>query len=384
MNAQIPFRRASTGLGPGDPFPHLAPRTQSRPRFAVDTLAGRYIVLCLYGSAAHPGARRALETVIRRRVLFDDARASFFGVSVDPADESEGRVRDTLPGLRFVLDLDEAVSRACGALSAAPDAQGRKAFRQAWIVVDPTLHVLATFPFAGPDGTEGHDAVLDFVERLAPPADYAGFEIPAPVLLLPNVFEPDLCRHLIGLYDAEDRAESGVMRNGVGVIDAGFKKRRDHTIEDPGLIQEIQVRIMRRVVPEIARLFFMRITRMERYLVGCYAVEDGGHFAPHRDNSQSITAHRRFAVSINLNGAFEGGTVSFPEYNLRGYKAPPGWAVVFPANILHAVGRVTAGRRYAFLPFVYDEAGAQIRQHNLAAAEAAPAAERALPQASPA
>ena len=307
---------------------------------------------------------------MRHRALFDDVRASFFAVSIDPADEAEGRVRDTLPGLRFAFDFDEAVSRACGALSAVPGAEGRKAFQQVWIVVDPTLHVLATFPFAGPDGTECHEAVLNFVERLPSPGDYAGLEIPAPVLLLPNVFEPDLCRHLIELYDADDRAESGVMRNGIGVIDAGFKKRRDHTIDDPGLIQEIQVRIMRRVVPEIARLFFMRISRMERYLIGCYAAEDGGHFAPHRDNSQSITAHRRFAVSINLNGDFTGGSVSFPEYNLRGYKAPPGWAVVFPANILHAVSQVTAGRRYAFLPFVYDDAGAQIRLQNLTASAA--------------
>ena len=103
---------------------------------------------------------------------------------------------------------------------------------------------------------------------------------------------------------------------------------------------------------------------------------ESSHFAAHRDNSQDITAHRRFAVSINLTDAFEGGAVSFPEYNLRGYKAPPGWAVVFPANILHAVGRVTGGRRYAFLPFVYDDAGAQIRQRNLAAM-----ASQAAPQA---
>ena len=376
MNAQTPFRRVSQALSPGDPFPHMAPRIQGRPKFAIDTLAGRYIVLCFHGSAADPAGRRALEALMRRRAFFDDVRASAFGVSVDPSDESAGRVRDAVPGLRFVFDFDEALSRRCGALPAAGTANGPTPYRQFWMVVDPTLRVLATFPFAGPDGAETHDRVLDFVERLPPPGDFAGFEIPAPVLILPNVFEPDLCRHLVGLYDAGDRAQSGVMRGGVGVVDGNMKRRRDYELEDQGLIQEIQIRIMRRVVPEIDRLFFMRITRMERYLVGCYAAEDGGHFAAHRDNSQEITAHRRFAVSINLTDAFEGGAVSFPEYNLRGYKAPPGWAVVFPANILHAVGRVTGGRRYAFLPFVYDDAGAQIRQRNLAAM-----ASQAAPQA---
>ena len=112
---------------------------------------------------------------------------------------------------------------------------------------------------------------------------------------------------------------------------------------------------------------------MERYIVGCYAAEDDAHFRPHRDNGPGLTAHRRFAVSINLTDDFDGGEVSFPEYSSRGIKAPQGWAVVFPAAILHAVSKVTYGRRYAFLPFVYDETGAQIRDAELARYHAAQA-----------
>ncbi|MEZ5765196.1 MAG: hypothetical protein R3D69_13725 [Xanthobacteraceae bacterium] len=146
---------------------------------------------------------------------------------------------------------------------------------------------------------------------MPPPANFAGFEIPAPVLVLPNVFDPDLCRRLIALYDADGGTESGVHRNGKGVYDHSFKRRRDYSVEDPMLKTEIQQKIVRRVVPEIAKLFFMNITRMERYIVGCYAAEDHAHFRPHRDNSQGLTEHRRFAVSINLNADFEGGEVSF-------------------------------------------------------------------------
>ena len=165
------------------------------------------------------------------------------------------------------------------------------------------------------------------------------------MLVLPNVFEPSLCRHLIKLYDAQGGTDSGVMRDDSGVIDHSFKSRKDYTIEDQDLCQVLLGRIARRVVPEIRKLFFMEITRMERYIIGCYAAEDHGHFQPHRDNGPGLTEHRRFAVSINLNSGFEGGAVRFPEYNLRGIKAPPGWAVVFPCAILHAVSPVTAGRR---------------------------------------
>ena len=103
---------------------------------------------------------------------------------------------------------------------------------------------------------------------------------------------------------------------------------------------------------------------MERYIVACYSAEDGGHFQAHRDNTTKGTAHRRFAVSINLNAEFEGGEVNFPEYGPRSFKPPPGGAVVFSCSLLHAVSKVTSGRRYAFLPFLYDDAAARVREQN--------------------
>jgi predicted 2-oxoglutarate/Fe(II)-dependent dioxygenase YbiX len=174
---------------------------------------------------------------------------------------------------------------------------------------------------------------------------FAGIEIPAPVLVIPNVFEPELCQHLIGLYETHGGEESGFMREidgkTVAVHDPGHKRRKDYTIEDEGLRRQIQHRIHRRVNPEIEKVHFFRPTRMERYIVSCYAAEDGGHFRAHRDNTTKGTAHRRYAVSINLNSDFEVGEVSFPEYSPRSYKAPPGGAVVFSCPLLHAVSRVT-------------------------------------------
>ena len=352
-------------LAPGDPFPWVRQRTASLPRFAVDALAGRYIVLCFFGSAGDPRGRGAIEAMQRHRALFDDQRACFFGISVDPEDEAQGRVCDIVPGVRFLWDFDASVSRQCGAVpDGTPDPGRPTPYDQVWIVVDPTLHVLATVRFG--DAPSDHDAVFALVRTLPPPERFAGFEIPAPVLVLPNVFDAKLCRHLVGLYDADGGSESGVHRAGAGVHDHAFKRRKDFTIEDNGLVRHLQGLIARRVAPEIARLFFMQITRMERYIVGCYSAEDGGHFRPHRDNGPGLTAHRRFAVSINLTEDFDGGAVSFPEYSPRGLKAPAGWCVVFPCAILHMVSRVTRGRRYAFLPFVYDETGARIRQSELA------------------
>jgi predicted 2-oxoglutarate/Fe(II)-dependent dioxygenase YbiX len=209
---------------------------------------------------------------------------------------------------------------------------------------------------------------MALLDSLPPPDRYAGIDVMAPILFLPRVFEPALCRHLIGLYEAQGGEESGFMREiggkTMGITDPGFKRRKDYNIEDRDLISALQARFLRRVVPEIAKVHQFKVTRMERYIVSCYAAEDGGHFSAHRDNTTKGTAHRRFAVSVNLNDDFEGGEVNFPEYGPRSFKAPPGGAVVFSCSLLHKVSKVTKGRRFAFLPFLYDDAAARLRQEN--------------------
>src|SRR3546814_20819717 len=75
------------------------------------------------------------------------------------------------------------------------------------------------------------------------------------------------------------------------------------------------------------------------------------YFRPHRDNTTKGTAHRRFAVTLNLNAdEFEGGELRFPEFGPHLYKPPTGGAVVFSCSLLHEAMPVTKGRRYVFLP----------------------------------
>jgi len=351
-------------LSPGDHAPWFHQRSTSNERYAFDTAAGRYIVLCFYGTAADQRSRDALAMVAANR-MFDDQRACFFGVSLDPSDERERRVRESMPGIRFFWDFDGQISRLYGVAptDAAPGAQNVR-LRRSWVVLDPTLRVLAIFPFDQGD----HSEVFAYLERLSPPERFAGIEVQAPVLILPNVFEPEFCRQLIALYDAQGGEESGFMREVDGKTvpsyDHGRKRRKDIVITDPELIRQTQLRVRRRIKPEIMKVHQFDATRMERYIVGCYTAEDGGHFRAHRDNTTKGTAHRRFAVSINLNEEFTGGEISFPEYGPRSFKMPPGGAVVFSCSLLHEVSKVTSGRRYAFLPFLYDDAAAKIREAN--------------------
>lgn len=354
-------------LTPGDPAPNFIQRSVANPRYTLDSAAGRYLVLCFFGRATDGHAQAALKAVYGRPDIFNDDRASFFGVSSDPEDEESGRVANRLPGYRHFWDFDLTASRLYGVVArdTSPTA-GPVELARKWVVIDPTMRVLAAIPFRQ-DGSD-LDEVMALLDSLPPPERHAGIEIMAPILFLPRVFEPELCRHLIGLYDAYGGEESGFMREiggkTMGITDPDFKRRKDYTIEDKELISALQARFVRRVVPEIAKVHQYKVTRMERYIVSCYAAEDGGHFSAHRDNTTRGTAHRRFAVSVNLNDDFDGGEVSFPEYGPRSFKAPAGGAVVFSCALLHKVSKVTTGRRLAFLPFLYDDAAARIREEN--------------------
>jgi predicted 2-oxoglutarate/Fe(II)-dependent dioxygenase YbiX/peroxiredoxin len=358
--------RSFVNLGPGDPAPWFKGRTQSNPRYSFDTAAGRYLILCFFGSAAEPQGAASLKAAIAHRKLFDDRRFCFFGVSNDPRDEAEHRVADAIPGMRYFHD-DGAIGRAYGALplDANPGESGL-AIRCFWLVLDPTMRIMKFVAFEK-DGSD-RETLFRYLAALPGPEKFAGFEVAAPILVLPNVFEPAFCKMLIQLYEKHGGEESGFMREIDGktmlVNDHSHKRRRDYVIADEKIIAQTRDRVRRRVTPEILKVHQFKVTRMERYIVCCYAAEDEAHFHAHRDNTTKGTAHRRFAVSINLNDAFEGGEVSFPEYGPRGYKPPPGGAVVFSGSLLHAVSKVTEGRRFAFLPFLYDDAAAKIREEN--------------------
>ena len=342
-------------LMPGDPAPWFrAPALGGSPTYVFDTAAGRPILLLFFGTAAEEQSAAALSLVQAKRALFDDEHACFFGVTVDPSDAAQGRIAQQLPGLRFFLDYDRAVSSLYGA-----DA-GEGRYRPHWLLLDRTLRVAGMFPI---DAGAAALAALEAAAK-APPLPAM-----APVLVVPNIFEPQLCRHLISLYEKSGGEESGFMREVDGktvmLTDPSHKRRRDHLIEDRPLQQQLALRVRRRLNPMIARAFQFEATRMERYIVACYDAEQGGHFRPHRDNTTRGTAHRRFAVTINLNaGDFDGGDLRFPEFGPATYRAPTGGAVVFSCSMLHEATPVTRGTRYAFLPFLYDEAAAELREAN--------------------
>jgi len=249
----------------------------------------------------------------------------------------------------FLADIDGAIARRCGAQAART------------IVLDPMLRCVANIPFDHPNG---HARMLAAVLAALPEVDgHAGVPLLAPALIIPRVFEFAFCEQLVRFYEEMGGADSGFLLDRAGktqtVID-----RRDLVIAEPTLRDAIRERVVHRLVPEIERYFAFRATRMDRYMVSCYAAEHGGHFSRHRDNMNAGARHRKFAASINLNRDYEGCELVFPEFGQRRYVAPCGGAIVFSCGALHQVTPVTRGRRYAFIPFLYGEEEATARLAN--------------------
>ncbi len=336
------------------PTPFTAP-THARPDFAFGSLGGLFILMAFLPEPG-PARERAAAAITLHRHLFDDQTWAMFGVIRDSADF--GAQTPLLPGIRYFHDPAGEIARHF-ALETGPGAT-----EPHWVLLDPMMRVMSSWPI------ERAERAFAEVRRHNDVEGHAGVPQHAPVLIVPRVFEPEFCRDLIEVYRKDGGGVSGVMRDiggkTVGVVD-DFKKRRDATIEDETLKLLIQRKIRARLLPQITKAMMFNATRMERYIVARYDAADGGYFRPHRDNTTRATAHRQFACSINLNAEeFEGGDLRFPEFGRRTYRPPTGGAVIFSCALLHEATPVTRGTRFAFLPFFYDDASAEIRQRNLA------------------
>ena len=326
-------------LTPGETAPWFTARTASSPEFVFDTAAGRY-VLMLFLPVEEDGRHAALSVLSENQRLFDDAKASCFVVVRDA--ETAATAQD-MRGLRWFLDLDMAISRRFDA-----EAPG-------WLLLDPTLRVM------GWGKIELGPGVMKTLARLPAPQDHAGVPMSAPVLIAPRIFEPELCQALVALHAADGGRFTGVMRDVNGrteqVMD-DLKRRRDVLIADPDLRRAIVERLERRLFPLVRLSLGFYATEVERHVVSCYDAADGGVFRPHRDNTTEATAARQFACSINLNNDFDGGDLRFAEYGPATYRPPLGGAAVFSCGLMHEATPVTQGRRYAYLPFLYNAEGA--------------------------
>jgi len=174
----------------------------------------------------------------------------------------------------------------------------------------------------------------------------------APVLQIPDLLPPELCRRIIAAW--EDKHHEGAVSSGSSenFYDHSKKRNQEHVISDRALLRDITFLLIRRLGPELAKVFAYHLPyRFENFIVLGYEVERQDFFGLHRDRYRPEHP-RRFAMSLNLNDDYDGGTLRFPEYSDRHYRPPVGGACVFSCSLLHEAFPVTRGRRLAMTTFI--------------------------------
>jgi predicted 2-oxoglutarate/Fe(II)-dependent dioxygenase YbiX len=242
--------------------------------------------------------------------------------------------------VEVLVDHDGAVSARYGVADKA-----------AAYVLDPNLRVLGMLEPGDGELASAHvQALLGAV-----------LPVLAPVLLVPNVLSADACAWLIDLWATQGSVDTGIEVTREGrreeAVHGGYKRRRDHTVTDPAVSARLAGTLGRALMPELRKAFAYHATRFEGFKIGCYDAATGGFFRAHRDNLSPATAHRQFALTLNLNDDYDGGELRFPEYGPHLYRPPAGGALVFSCSLLHEVLDVTRGRRFVLLSFLYGDEG---------------------------
>lgn len=337
----------------GEPAPWFKASTHTTEVLNFHTVAGRPVILSFLGQIGSEEYKLHLSEMASVMDRLSSFELQFYCVSSVPILHRSTGERD--PYVFHDPKMEIAQSYGINELSDAHV-----------FVMDERLRVIVSAPLVlGCTETIEHE----ISKALSAEVDSDLCTRFAPALVVPRVFESDFCSCLIDYYDNRGGEASGFMRD-VGGQTLLFKNprhkvRRDAIVEDERLRNNCRRRVISTLIPEIKRVFQFDATRIERYVVACYDSKERGHFSRHRDNTTLGTAHRQFAVSVNLNtGEYDGGELRFPEFGTRLYQAPPGGAIVFSCSLLHEARPVTKGKRYAFLPFLYNEGAAGIRQES--------------------
>jgi hypothetical protein len=311
---------------------------------ADDRVAGHPILLAF---CSGPGLEA---TVACLEALGRDAAASgstFVAmVPCSPAEIGGWPPGGSLP-CRVLTDRDGAIFAAYGIDRGPP--------RPPVVVVLDPAHRVALIG----DGADRSalQAALGDDARPAPGRQAARLAAHPPVLLLPRVLSPADREFLIAAFHRPLSVWStdGFTNEGFRHETGDFKVRHagsygnmtEMIVQDRALQRFLDARLLRRVVPQIAKAFQATVTRREGYRIVCYGAGEHGSLAPHRDNVPQANAHRRFTFTVNLNApAYEGGELRFPEYGDQLYAVRAGTAVVWSAALLHEVLPVTAGQRF--------------------------------------
>lgn len=336
-------------LGMGDVAPPCVLTTPDGKTIDLrgDDVAGSPLVIAFWPRFESDAVKAAAASLAAMLPALEGEGAWVFAVTLANARAAS----EAKPPVPVLLDRDGKVFAAYGA--------GTRD-QPTTVVLRQNNHVYAVLK-GEPVGQA--ELALSAVRRLVAERRTAPVPHP-PILVMPDVLSAEDCRRLIQVYETRGKSfvEPGHGEDQMTtdykmrIPEYGRGDRIDHWIVDKDTAGFIDGRLASRLFPEIRKAFQYPVTRRERMRIGCYTGSRGGETHGHRDDSEVISAHRRFAMSINLNSEeFEGGALRFAEYGDQQYRPATGAAIVFSSSILHEALEVRSGRRFVLLAFLFGD-----------------------------
>ncbi|MGL5509035.1 MAG: redoxin domain-containing protein [Microcoleaceae cyanobacterium] len=345
----------------GDHAPHFRLANTENDFTILKSQVGQPILLIFYASDKFPQCQEVLLNIGNIVSILEKFNVKVLAISTDsPAVRKNFAEQTKLPFV-FLSDPKYEVSNLYGVVS-HDQPTSQIIYHRIIFLLDANLRVINIYHVE--DILPCLLELINDLETIKQVEPHL-ISMQAPVLLIPQVFPLDFCQELINIWHT-DNAESGFMKavgnQTVGYINHNHKIRNDHFVQDEKLLVRINNYIADRIIPEVNKAYNYRITRQESYRIAGYDSQVGGFFKPHRDNTTGGTAHRRWAMSLNLNSdQYEGGYLRFPEYSPHFYKPETGDAVIFSCSLLHEATRVTSGFRFVLLNFFYGDREAEAR-----------------------
>jgi predicted 2-oxoglutarate/Fe(II)-dependent dioxygenase YbiX len=341
--------QTSRTLAVGDIAPNFALPDEFGRRVVLDgdDVAGHFTVLIFTDGTRAEETQAQLQSFAAAAAAFDGRSVQVFSIA---------RTASLPPGVAWLWPRLADADGQCHAAFLGGAAGGVTT-----IVLAPNRHVIAVL-----NGREAQaERALAAIEQAAALRRPAMVNTPhPPVLIVPDVLSPADCQYLMRVFAEQGEFVAQTQHGAampardykVRVPEYGRRDRIDHFIINADTSELIHSRFRTRLFPEIKKAYQYEITRYEPYRIGCYEGERGGELHGHRDNTLPMVAHRRFAVSVNLNShEFEGGELRFPEFGDEVYRPESGAAIAFSCSMLHEAMHVTRGRRLVLLAFLGGE-----------------------------
>ena len=312
----------------GERLPRLVLQDERFKSFDLNHLIGKPVVLFYFLSIHHPFCVELLNIIQSKIHQFREKGVAIIAISPNAAiDLYEGAKKLNLV-FPLLADPEFQAAKALGiALIANVGPKEAIEVRRSTFILDSTLRIRKQY---SPKETKSHVLqILEELETELPEMQAYLVKAHAPVLWIPDVIEPGLCKEIVSRNNLESPFNS-----------------------------YIDKRLYERVVPEVLKAFYFKPKKRKTPSIEIYSPHNQGPSKLLRVHAQESEITYQYVMMISLNTPDEdyiGGGLCFPEYSLGIYKATLGSAIVYSTFLLQERLPVISGKAIMLMSYFYDE-----------------------------